>query len=198
MRVGALAAAMALCSACVRPIPLTPYEQCASNGLVVDRVGFQSETGTAVAYGSRETAFASAEGYGQSVACRRPDTIQERCELAAAGASLNVKLAYDPFWRNAFIGLGYVAFIVPGVVLSIGFVVGRGGVKDDATHAAFTTLQSCLNPSGELPVRNASYCYDVFGQLGAGRDCSDSLEACNAKRELAISRGLGAMSCEQQ
>lgn len=63
----------------------------------------------------------ASSGVSQSVSCRRPETPKDDCEITAASVSRALKDDYGTAGRNLLIGVGWVAFVVPGLVLSIVF-----------------------------------------------------------------------------
>lgn len=130
---------------CVHAIPLAPVQQCGMQNMVADGVGFSSGQSTGAAYGTGGWAVSGVSSYGQSVSCRRPALPAEQCEAIAGMRSGSVRAAWDPSWRNLLIGLGTVAFIVPGIVASIAFHVGRDQTIDESATVYNEQLTGCMS-----------------------------------------------------
>lgn len=145
-----LAIVVFVLGACVHQPPLTPQEQCATNGMIVSGVAMSLGNSTGVASGGGVTVVSHGTAYGQTVSCQRAYTVEEKCELHGARQSAVAKLDWDPFFRNALIGIGLVAFIVPGIVLSVVFHGQADDADDDATAAGQRAQTSCLS-TGRQP-----------------------------------------------
>jgi len=134
-----LAAAMG----CVHSIPLAPVEQCAVQSMTLNGITMSSGTSSGIAFGNGGYAVGRGVSYGQSVSCRPAQTTVEQCVIAAAQRSAAMKYGWDPTWRNLLIGVGYLAFILPGVVLDIAFFTGRSETQDDAIDTYNQAIQLC-------------------------------------------------------
>jgi hypothetical protein len=141
-----------LLGACVHAPIWSPQEQCAANGLVLNGVVSSHGETVAVASGGA-IVVANAESTDESVSCRRPATIDETCEVRAATASLRVKLDFGTGWRNAMIGVGYVVYILPGLVLLLIFDSQKNSTADDAENVYADTLYRCRHDALRLGIR---------------------------------------------
>lgn len=126
-----------LISGCVHDIPLAPQERCAFSGLVLDGTSTSSGETSSAAFGRGGVSVAKGYSYGESASCRRPATPMERCEVAAFSASGRAKYDFDPGWRNGLTLVGYLAFLVPGIVMSVVFASD----EDDARKSARTAFE---------------------------------------------------------
>jgi hypothetical protein len=57
----------------------------------------------------------------------------------------SVRAGWDPSWRNLLIGLGTVAFIVPGIVASIAFHIGRDQTIDESSNVYNEQMAGCMS-----------------------------------------------------
>lgn len=173
-------AAVLMSYGCVHSLPLSPYEQCATQGMVLAGVSMSSASGTGVAYNVNSgVTVVGASGGSFSTQCRRPATPADRCEAQAALASGRVKLDYWPTPRNFVIGVGYI-LILPGLVASVAFIGGEHAREQEAIDAARAELIACHgsaqdeNAADGQPERAGSWCTDVVSIAG------DSSSACFA------------------
>jgi hypothetical protein len=130
--------------ACVHRPPVTPREQCAAHGLALHGIAMASGRDVGVASADGVTVVATSSSYDENVSCRRAMTHEEVCELQAPAASLRVKLDFSTGWRNALIGVGYVAYILPGVILWFVFDSQSDAAGDRAHRTAQSAYASCL------------------------------------------------------
>lgn len=133
----------AVLAGCVHAPALTPREQCGTQGMVVEGVAMSSGSDVTVATNLRTTAVARTNSYSETALCRRPATPEETCEARASGASAVEKLGYSPGWRNVLIGVGYVFWILPGLVLFVVFDSQYDNTITDAEGARLTAQQQC-------------------------------------------------------
>lgn len=130
---------------CVHAIPLAGAEQCARNGMLLEGMTMSEGSAIGIASGGGFTSVATGRSYGESVSCRRPATQFEACEIAAARASGLVKLDWDQRGRNLLIYVGYLAFILPGVIFSAIFIGQENDVRDSARDTYAETYTTCVN-----------------------------------------------------
>lgn len=126
-------------SACVHRPPLNPQEVCASNGMLAENAAL-SRSGTVSVEGDSATTF------GANLGCRRPVTPDEVCEVSAANTSMSVKMGFSPGGPNFLIGVGYVVFIVPGIVLYLLFDHQSDAAAANAAAAFQATKAACPPP----------------------------------------------------
>ncbi len=127
--------ASALLAACVHHVPLTPQERCGARGMVADRAA----SGDA---GPGPTAYVLASS-SDGMQCHRPANPVEQCEALGDAVGAAVKTKWDPRWRNALIFVGYAVLVVPGVVLSVGFIGAEENVYVQAYLDEFAVRSNC-------------------------------------------------------
>jgi hypothetical protein len=86
-----VAAMAVLVSGCVHHLALAPQEQCATRGMYLEGLSMSSGTTSGYATGGGVSVYGRANSYDESVSCRRAKTVEEKCEVFAANASLNSK-----------------------------------------------------------------------------------------------------------
>jgi len=114
---------------CMKDLPVRAPEQCATQGMVLE--------GETTKIGEDDP----------DLHCRRAQTTADTCELNAAQKSLGARLDYSTGGRNGLIFLGYVAFIVPGILLSVIFSGERNGIAEDADRTYADELAKCSVPA---------------------------------------------------
>lgn len=117
----ALILSLSILSACATPIRYSDTEDCALRGMKL--TGVDITNSTASAYNFRTNAVTTAHGYHESARCEVPKDELEKSEIAKTQYSLGPKLKYnDGVGVMQFVnGVGYFAFVVPGVALAIAF-----------------------------------------------------------------------------
>lgn len=133
-------------TACMAPLPLRYSEQCAAIGMVVAGVSFSSGSSTAVATNGQVFAVAHEDSDDQSLSCRPPMTTLEQCHMKAAVTSGLTRANYTPGGENFFLFVGYVAFVIPGLVLHIVFDIGRDDVDNGADKVFAREWRKCNSP----------------------------------------------------
>lgn len=133
-----LTIAAALLAACVHPIPLTSAETCAIRGMALGGVNVSSGGASGGAYVNGRWIYAGASYGGETAICVQPQPGQV-CEVRANLVSAERKLDFGTGWRNLVIGVGYVAFILPGLLFYVGFrqeaIDTRDGAQADGQAA---------------------------------------------------------------
>lgn len=119
-------------TSCMAELPIRPREQCSIQGMVLG--------GASMKLGDDDP----------ELHCRRPETPAENCEALAAQKSLDARRDYGTGGRNLGLFIGYVAFILPGVLLHIAFNSERDdiGTADDELFAS--ELNKCAAPTEHL------------------------------------------------
>jgi hypothetical protein len=163
MRFMGVLSLVAVTACYVRPAYLAPAEKCGASLMVVEGLVASSGQATAVAYNNAGgAAYARGVSYEESVSCRRPATQEERCEAEAGRASALIKLDFDPRGRNVLVYLGYLAFLVPGLLLYATF----DGTRDDVIGAARDAFGSALAECMSRTARPVAASEPVAGSVG--------------------------------
>ncbi len=129
-------------SACIRRPPLTPQERCALDGMALGGVMHSSSRSVGVATSGRYTAVATGSSYSDGVLCVMPMPDQ-RCEVAGARVSALEKLDFSETPRNAVIGIGYLLWILPGVVMYFVFDAASDTAGREAEALGLRTRMQC-------------------------------------------------------
>lgn len=124
---------------CIKAPLLSAQEACAQNGLIVSTAGGKSVGGTV----GREAGRFGGTDYG----CARPRNEQDLCEIAAFAHMADEKIRFRTTLRNFFIGVGYVAYVIPGVVLYFVFDHQRNKVMRKGDRTRLSVLRSCASPN---------------------------------------------------
>jgi hypothetical protein len=111
--------------------------------MVLTGMAMSSGGAVATATDGTTTAWARSSSYGESVSCQRPMTPAEVCEVRGALVARGIKLDYSTDWRNVLIGIGYVLYILPGVVLYFA-LDGGDEVAEEATLAGIRVRDECM------------------------------------------------------
>jgi hypothetical protein len=147
--------AVAMLSACVSAPRLTANERCARRGMVLAGVSLSSSGGVGVATGGGRTVVATSSSYGEDVICMRPATPADACEVQGARVSADQKLDFSAIGWNLTIGIGYVLFILPGVVMYFVADSQSDAVGREAERAGANTTARCggggVGAPGALP-----------------------------------------------
>jgi hypothetical protein len=147
--------AVAMLSACVSAPRLTANERCARRGMVLAGVSLSSSGGVGVATSGRHTAVASSSSYSEDVICVRPVTPVDTCEVQGGRVAAARKLDFSDLGWNLTIGIGYVLFILPGVVMYFVADSQSDAVGREAERAGANTTARCagggVGAPGALP-----------------------------------------------
>lgn len=186
---------MSFVAACVHPIPLAPVEQCGMQNMAVQ--GLSMSTGTTVAVASSGGYFttAGARSYDESVACGRFASREDACAAEAGRASAVIKMDWSPGWRNVVTFVGYCAFLLPGIMMSVAFIGEEHDARTAAATAYSNAYQGCMS-RGEVsaPPTTASpaamtFCYVAGTESGGTEErCSPTLEECRDRYDHADDR----------
>jgi len=130
-------------SGCVHRPPLTPAEQCAEQGMILEGMSLSTSGGVGVATVNGTTAIARSSSYGETVACRRPATSTDHCEVASYSEAARRKGEFNTGWRNLLIGVGYVVYILPGLVLYLVFDSQSDDAGTEATRRGVSVAGMC-------------------------------------------------------
>jgi hypothetical protein len=130
-----------LASGCAHHPPLSGEETCGIQGMILEGVALGTGSAVATDFSGNSVAVRS-NSFG--VSCRRTSTPEERCEVGAAQAAAGKKLSYDEGWRDLLLGAGYVAWILPGVILFIVFREQANTLAGEAEGEGQTALEDCL------------------------------------------------------
>ncbi len=91
------------------------------------------------------TGIFGASGYQ----CVRPATERERCEIEAHAQAGTVKDDFGVLGRNIAIGVGYLVYIIPGLVMYFVFDSQKDDVEEEAASRRAAGLSHCARaPSG--------------------------------------------------
>jgi hypothetical protein len=120
---------------CVSAPRVTPQERCAMTGLSLGSTSSVSAGGTVGA----TTGIFGASGYQ----CVRPTSERERCEIEANAAAGRTKDDYGVVGKNVIIGVGYLLYIVPGVLMYFIFDGHKDSVEEDANTRRDQQLRRC-------------------------------------------------------
>lgn len=125
----ALAAALV---SCVHKPALSGEEECAMRGMVMAGVDVSHSSASAVAVTpGRHPVVARGSGYSETYQCREATSQQDYCRIRAYQYAAQRKMNYSTTGKNVAIGVGWVLYILPGLVLYIWL---KGAVEDDGAR----------------------------------------------------------------
>jgi hypothetical protein len=117
----------------------TNYRQeCAQKGMKL--AGVNSGSGASYNYNYGRT-----NHYSENVQCELPKSKKEQCEINAYERSLDPIYEYNEWWRtkDAVTGLGYFAFILPGVGAKMYFESKQEDAIAESRRIAQEELKKC-------------------------------------------------------
>lgn len=132
----------ALLCGCVHAMALDGNEQCALEGMKLTGASLAGAESVTTAYAGGTTVVAVDSTSGTTYQCAVPEP-QERCAVDAYRQGAAQKAAYDPRARNVVIGIGYCAWILPGIVAYAIMQNGRTDIATAADRAEVQALNSC-------------------------------------------------------
>ena len=130
-------------AACVRRPALTLHEQCADRGMVLAGVTMSSGGSVGVARAGGQTVVATGRRYDEEVSCRVPETRADQCVIEANALSAAHKFGFGVIGRNFLIGVGYVAFILPGFAFYLIFDSQADRTANEARKMREVALERC-------------------------------------------------------
>ncbi len=142
-----------MCVGCVHRPGISPAEQCAAQGMLLGGMSMSSATSRGVAVSGEYVAVARGDAYSEAVSCVRPSTVDEQCEVEGERASLGKKAEFSPTGYNIALGIGYLLYILPGLVIYVFVHDADEGAAIDARQAGYAARNSCL--ARAQPVRLA-------------------------------------------
>lgn len=127
-----------LLTSCATRAPKTYKQICADRGMVL--AGVSSDSGSGQNYYTGRTSY-----YGESVNCSVPRSKVEECKVVGISESSVPVDEYNEFaeTRRFVSGLGYWAFILPGIGLKYAFDTQRDEAYNKGLELQRNAEQSC-------------------------------------------------------
>ncbi len=124
-------------TACISAPRVTAQERCAMNGLTLASSSNVNAGGVI----GQTTGIFGASGYQ----CVRPATERERCEIQAHASAGAIKDDFGVTGRNVAIGVGYLLYIIPGIIMYFVFDSQKDDVEGEADSRRAAGLNRCVD-----------------------------------------------------
>ena len=140
--------AAAVLAACIQPPELGPHETCAQSALLLNSISTTGDETHGVAVGPGGIASVSVESSSGTTTCRRAMTANERCEIEGYLASSAFKLHYKTGKQNLYQTIGYIVFLVPGIILHATYANEVEAAGEESARVGTRAKLECLNRCG--------------------------------------------------
>lgn len=162
MRRARPALVICVCSAlgCASSIGYTRAEKCALRDMKVTGAYFGGGSASASSYNWKTGETTSAHGRHsfEGVNCAVPETPSEKCDVATNRASATAKADYQDGYGGKVIlnGIGYVLYIVPGILLKLHYDSTREDALAQAKRDSERAASRCNRKASETAALSAA------------------------------------------
>ena len=115
-----------------------------SQGMVLAGMSMASATSTGVASVGGYVAVSNGAAYSEAVSCVRPMSVDQQCEIEGAQWSLAKKGEFSPTGYNVLLGVGYVFYVIPGLIIYAFVHDADEYAAADAERVGQAARNSCL------------------------------------------------------
>jgi hypothetical protein len=134
---------------CMHALPLSYSETCGIRGMAMAGAVVSDGGANSTVSDSRgHTSTAYASSHSDTAVCARAVTFQEQCEVRAAAIAGAIKADFAVRSRNFALGVGYVLYVLPGVILYFLFDSQANATMREAELAASDIHRRCM---AEIP-----------------------------------------------
>ena len=152
MRTLLLLAVVVVTSGCATAIPYSKEETCAFDGMKLG--GVTHSSGSTSLYDPNSGRVLSADSSGKGFSCVPPESEKDKCEIDRLNLAVQPKVDYNSNLgtKKWVTGVGYVLYIVPGVVAKLVYDGKYDTAMEKSQEIASKPENSCRAPAS-LSVR---------------------------------------------